>query len=153
MMAHQCAYENDGIRCENQARRKYCEIHKGMSNALKQRSYRDRKAKEQQQIKELAAASDTPLARKALGLPPKADDVTVQFASRHDGAPLVDFSDPNFRGIAGLSERVQSPYGVEARQAAQEAERLDDVVDYSQVLAICHPHSAIGPVVNGCCEG
>jgi hypothetical protein len=132
-MAHQCAYEDDGIRCENDARRKYCEIHKGMSNALKQRAYRERKADEKAKISELAAVSDTPLARKALGLPPKDDDdVTVRFASRHDDAPLVDFSDPNFRGIAGLSERVESPYGVEARRAAQEAERLDDVVDYSR---------------------
>jgi hypothetical protein len=127
-----CEYvDEDGIGCTNAASRKYCQAHKPLAEALKKR--RQREAKRQSEEIDLAAVSDTPLARKALGLPPKGDDVTVRFASRHDGAPLVDYTG-GFQGIAGLSERVESPYGVQARMRAQAEARdkLDDVVDYSE---------------------
>jgi hypothetical protein len=80
---------------------------------------------------DLAPESDTPLARARLGLQPNDDDVTTRFVPRNDGAPLVDYTG-GFQGIAGLSERVASPYSAQARKAAQEAERLADVVDYSR---------------------
>jgi hypothetical protein len=102
-----------------------------MAEALKKR--RQREANKQADAIDLAPESDTPLARARLGLQPQADDVTARFATRHDGAPLVDYSE-GYTGIAGLTERVESPYGVQARIRAQTDARdnLDDVVDFSQ---------------------
>jgi hypothetical protein len=104
-------------------------------DAARARKYRrNKKEKAEEQI-DLADICDTPLIRQLRGLPPHADDLTTRFATRRDESlPLVNYADPNFRGIAGQSERVKSPYGIEARKRAQaeEQRKLTDVIDYSQ---------------------
>jgi hypothetical protein len=109
---------------------------KRRQDAARAKRYRKRKRLREEMAREqeeLADACDTPLAREFFGLQPKAEDPTVRLTPRNDDAPLVDYSE-GYTGTAGLTERVESPYGVQARIRAQAEARdkLDDVVDYSQ---------------------
>jgi hypothetical protein len=68
-------------------------------------------------------AYDIPLTREFFGLPPRTEARTARFSSRHDDdLPVVDYSE-GYIGRPGQSDYVPTPYGPEARRAAEEAER------------------------------
>lgn len=108
---------------------------KRRQDAIRAKRYRRNKklrgemAQEQEPLPE---AYDTPLAREFFGLPPRTEAPTARFTSRHDDdLPVVDYGE-GYIGRPGQSGYVPTPYGPEARRAAEEAERLADVVDYGQ---------------------
>jgi hypothetical protein len=113
---------------------------KKRQDALRARRYRQRKkmrgqmASERANEIELPPVSDTELGRAFFGVSPKDDaDVTTRFATRHDESlPLVDLSDPNYRGIGGRGDYTPSRFDPEARQAARDAEWQAEAVDYSR---------------------
>lgn len=101
---------------------------KKAQDAARARKYR-RNRKEQRQIKNLEAASDTPLGRELFGLAPKAEEPAATSQREYLKLPLVDYSEGG-NGIPGQRERVETVYGAAARKRAQAEIRNREVVDY-----------------------